>query len=94
MNVLYRKSGRDTVLWSSYTPTGDKWKMASVPLPNCPTDFQVFLENVTWFYLFRSEHNSSVYEPVWNSNLLRSRNGKLGMEVLVVPGGRELFYLI
>ena len=39
--VLYRRGGRDTVLWSTSSKTDNKWKAASVPLPNCPSDFQV-----------------------------------------------------
>eukprot|EP00795_Rhopilema_esculentum_P012712 gene12712-3431_t len=42
--VLYRRGGRDTVLWSTSSKTDNKWKAASVPLPNCPTDFQIVLE--------------------------------------------------
>eukprot|EP00794_Sanderia_malayensis_P017044 gene17044-18759_t len=43
-NVLYRKSSRDTVLWSRYSTTGNAWRQASIQLPNCPTDFQIVLE--------------------------------------------------
>jgi len=44
LNILYRKGGRDTVLWTTASETGDKWKPVSVALPNCPTDFQIVLE--------------------------------------------------
>ena len=43
LNILYRKTGKDTELWSSSQSTGDAWKQATVELPPCPKNFRVFL---------------------------------------------------
>ncbi|XP_057298293.1 MAM and LDL-receptor class A domain-containing protein 2-like isoform X2 [Hydractinia symbiolongicarpus] len=44
LNILYRKNGRDTQLWTTSQSTGDKWKQAVVQLPRCPRDFRMIFE--------------------------------------------------
>ena len=43
LNVLYRRGGRDTKLWSRQATTFNKWNKAVVQLPKCPQDFRVSL---------------------------------------------------
>ncbi|XP_047128245.1 MAM and LDL-receptor class A domain-containing protein 1 isoform X1 [Hydra vulgaris] len=44
LNILYRKSGRDTKVWQSSQSTGDQWKNATVELPPCPKNFRIVFE--------------------------------------------------
>ena len=41
LNVLYRKSGKDTKIWATAQSTGNTWKQATVQLPRCPSNFRV-----------------------------------------------------
>lgn len=59
LNILYRKNGRDTQLWTTSKSTGDKWKQAVVQLPRCPRDFRVGL---TCCDFFRDNHGVSMMD--------------------------------
>ena len=41
LNLLYRRNGKDTQLWTMARTTGNKWVQATVQLPRCPQDFRV-----------------------------------------------------
>lgn len=50
LNVLYKRSGRDTKIWSTQMSTGNKWKQATVQLPPCPQDFRLVFEGYHYLH--------------------------------------------
>jgi MAM domain. len=51
LNLIYRKNGRDTTIWTRQLSTGNKWMKATAVLPPCPKDFRVSSFSIYPLYL-------------------------------------------
>ena len=79
LNLLYRRNGRDTKLWSRQLTTGDKWKQATVQLPPCPSDFRV---STTSPFLFSNFSSLCTHTGKERKNIVYSRLSMLQVRFL------------